>query len=69
MSDDKERARKWTTNSVKRRRSKKQAELRPKEKARLAQLLICMVLFGVMLVGRGLPSGHLLSLSESVGEL
>ena len=69
MSAGKERARKWTPNSVKRRRSKKQEELSPKEKARLAQLLICMVLFGVMLVGRGLPSGHLLSLSESVGEL
>ena len=44
-----------------RKKSRKKESLSPGEKRRLRQLLICLVLFGVVFVGRGL--------SATVGEL
>lgn len=52
-----------------RKKSRKKESLSPGEKRRLRQLLICLVLFGVVFVGRGMDLGPVSQLSATVGEL
>ncbi len=52
-----------------RKKSRKKESLSPGEKLRLRQLLICLVLFGVVFVGRGMDLGPVSQLSATVGEL
>lgn len=49
--------------------AKKKESLTAGEKRRLRQLVICLVLFGVVFVGRGVDLGPVSQLSRSVGEL
>lgn len=48
---------------------KKKTGLSPGEKRRLRQLMVCLILFALVFVGRGVELGPLSSLSDKVGDL
>ena len=52
-----------------RKHPRKGTPLTPGEKRRLRQLVVCLVLFGVVFLGRGTDFGPLAQLSSTVGEL
>ena len=52
-----------------RKHPRKGTPLAPGEKRRLRQLVVCLVLFGVVFLGRGTDFGPLAQLSSTVGEL
>lgn len=61
----------WSQGKLKkpRKRRRGQERLNPAERRRATQLMACLLLFAVVFVGRGLPSGRLAQLSEQVGAL
>ena len=52
-----------------RKHPRKGTPLAPGEKRRLRQLVVCLVLFGAVFLGRGTDFGPLAQLSSTVGEL
>ena len=52
-----------------RKHPRKGTPLTPGEKRRLRQLVVCLVLFGAVFLGRGTDFGPLAQLSSTVGEL
>lgn len=48
---------------------KKKSGLSPGEKRRLQQLMVCLVLFALVFLGRGVDLGPLSQLSDKVGDL
>lgn len=52
-----------------RKKGRRKEELSKGEKRRLRQLVVCLVLFGVVFVGRGMDLGPVSRLSSTVGEL
>ncbi|MDF2838458.1 MAG: peptidase [Evtepia sp.] len=70
MAEVKDRTRNWSAGRIKRQPTRrKQESLTPGERRRLTQLVICVLLFSIVFLGRGLPQGHLSSLGSTVGEL
>ena len=51
------------------RKPSRKEKLSKGERRRLRQLVVCLVLFGVVFVGRGLDLGPVSQLSSTVGEL
>ena len=51
------------------RKKGKRAPLTPGERRRLRQLVVCLVLFGVVFLGRGTDWAPVAQLSQTVGEL
>ena len=70
MAEVKGRAKNWSTGRVKRPPNRrKQETFTPGDRRRLSQLVVCLFLFGIVFVGRGMPEGHLASLGNTIGVL
>lgn len=71
MAEVKDRSRQWSSGRVKRpvnHRRKQQESLSNGERRRLTQLVVCMLLFGIVFIGRGAPEGQLHDLGQTLGE-
>jgi len=70
MVEVKDRSKNWSTGRVNRHPNRrKQESLTAGERRRLTQLLVCLLLFGLVFMGRGLPEGHFLALEQTVSTL
>lgn len=70
MTEIKDSAKNWSAGRIRRQSiRRKQESLTAGERRRLTQLVICLLLFGIIFLGRGLPEGHLASLENAVTEL
>lgn len=64
------RHRSWSAGALPRKPVRKKKELlSPGERRRFRQLLACLLLFGVVFLGRAAPAGRLHSLTQSLGAL
>lgn len=70
MPEGNDRIRQWETGPVRHRstRRHKQETLTAGERRRLTQLLVCLFLFGVVFLGRGVPEGHLRAAGDTLGQ-
>lgn len=69
MAEVKDRTRNWSSGKIKRRPvHRRQDPLTPGERRRLTQLVVCILLFSIVFLGRGLPNGNLSVLGNSVNE-
>lgn len=68
MEDPKQGTKQWSTGEAARRshRRRKPDRLTAGERRRLCQLLVCLLLFGVVFIGRGAPEGQLRKLGDSM---
>lgn len=70
MAEVKDRTRNWSTGRIKRQPARrKQEPITPGERRRLTQLVVCLLLFSIVFLGRGLPQGQLSALGNTVIEL
>lgn len=70
MTDGNDRFRQWQTGPVRHRTTRRHRKdtLNAGERRRLTQLLICLLVFGVVFIGRGAPEGHLRNLGDTLGQ-
>ena len=70
MADGIDRTEKrWSQGRLREHPRKKGEKVSPGERRRVNQLLVCMVLFGVVFLGQGIPLGRLTELGSTVGVL
>ncbi len=70
MADGTDRTnQRWSQGRLRERPRKKGESVSPGERRRLNQLLACIVLFGVVFLGQGIPLGRLTELGTTVGVL
>lgn len=70
MAEVRDRDKSWSTGRKKRTHvHRKQETLTQGERRRLSQLVVCMLLFGIVFIGRGLPQGQLSELEHQVSIL
>ncbi|MBP1758002.1 MAG: peptidase [Firmicutes bacterium] len=69
MADVTDRTKRWSQGRLRERPRKKGDEMSPGERRRVNQLLACIVLFGVVFLGQGIPLGRLTELGTTVGAL
>jgi len=70
MADGTDRTnQRWSHGRLRERPRKKGGGVSPGERRRVNQLLACIVLFGVVFLGQGIPLGRLTELGTTVGAL
>lgn len=70
MPEGYDRIRQWETGPVRHRSTKRHRKetLTAGERRRLTQLLVCLFLFGVVFLGRGVPGGQLRAVGDTLGQ-
>lgn len=69
MADVRDRRKSWSAGRVKHQKSrKKQETLTVGERRRLTQLVVCLLIFGFVFIGRGAPEGRLSALGNTLSE-
>lgn len=59
----------WSQGRLRERPKRRGEKVSPGERRRVNQLLVCIVLFGVVFLGQGIPLGRLTELGSTVGTL